>query len=112
MQREMSYALDGALASRNQGQLVSTQTIQTRTMRTPGLTPVKDGPGGMGVPLKGGATMPAKGLGFVDLELPVVGKVHWSSLALGAGLGLLVWKMTKKRRSDFSQKVARAIAAE
>jgi hypothetical protein len=110
MQREMSYALDGALSSRNQGQLVSTQTIQTKTMRTPGLTPVKDGPGGMGVPLKGGATMPSKGLGFVDVSLPVVGEVHWRSLILGGLVGLVVWKMSKKKRSGFSQRVASALA--
>lgn len=37
MDRDMSYALDGAFSTRNQGQLVASRTEQNHSVRTPGL---------------------------------------------------------------------------
>jgi hypothetical protein len=36
----MNYDLDGIFATRNQGQLISSDVTQRRTVRTPGLQPV------------------------------------------------------------------------
>jgi hypothetical protein len=105
MKRDMSYALDGAMSTRNQGQLVSTQRVQTQTMRTPGLVATGD-QGGMGKPLPTVGTKPAQGLGAFSLELPLVGTVHWPTLALGVIAGAAVWSLTSARRQAFKQRVA------
>jgi hypothetical protein len=117
MQRDMSYALDGAFSTRNQGQLISTQRIQTQTMRTPGLVPVKDTQsGGMGVPTPGGAkTRPAgmaglPGMGAFEITVPIFGTISWGSLALGAIIGVVAWKLTTGKRQQVKAKLASALA--
>lgn len=105
MKRDMSYALDGAFSTRNQGQLVSTQRVQTQAIRTPGLVNVGD-QGGMGKALPTVGTKPTGGLGAFALELPLVGAVHWPTLALGIIAGAAVWAMTTSRRQEFKRKVA------
>ena len=39
--RSMNYDLDGIFASRNQGQLISSEPTYRNTVRTPGLTPMR-----------------------------------------------------------------------
>lgn len=117
MQRDMSYALDGALSTRNQGQLISTQRLQTQTMRTPGLVQVRDSnAGGMGVPTPGGAGIrPAgvaglPGMGAFEITLPIFGTISWGSLALGAIIGVVAWKLTTGKRQQVKAKLASALA--
>lgn len=75
----MSYDLDGVFASRNQGQLVSTVAQQQRTLRTPGLVPLRRTPNGF-VPMSG------MGEGWMDgtTDLPLLGTVSNKTLLLGA----------------------------
>jgi hypothetical protein len=46
MQRDMSYDLDGMMATRNAGELVAVRQTRTRVQRSPGLTPVARMAGG------------------------------------------------------------------
>jgi hypothetical protein len=119
MQRDMSYALDGAFSTRNQGQLISTQRLQTQTMRTPGLVQLRDSnAGGMGVPTPGGAGIrPAGGVsglpgmsGF-EITLPIVGTINWPSLLFGAAIGILAWKLSTGKRQQVKAKLASALAS-
>lgn len=105
MERQMTYDLDKTLSSRNQGQLLSTQRVQTQAMRTPGLNPVRDtSKGGMGVPVPSGQ------LGAFEVELPIVGVINWRSLAFGAALGVIVWQLTKSRREAGAEQVGKKVA--
>jgi hypothetical protein len=117
MQRDMSYALDGAFSTRNQGQLISTQRVQTQTMRTPGLVALRDSnSGGMGTPTPGGAGIrPAgvaglPGMGGFELTLPIVGTINWPSLLFGAAIGILAWKLSTAKRQQIKTKLASALA--
>jgi hypothetical protein len=120
MNRDMSYALDGAFSTRNQGQLVSTQRIQTQTMRTPGLVQVRDSnAGGMGTPSPGGASMPRKaggmsglpGMGAFDITLPIIGTISWPSLLFGAAIGIVAWKLSTGKRQQMKSKLASALVS-
>jgi len=119
MQRDMSYALDGAFSTRNQGQLMTLAKVQTKAMRTPGLLPAgrKNNPralkgAGMGARKYGpGMGSRAPGMAGFAVELPFFGELKWSQLALGAGLGLLVWKLTAGKRDSAKKQIARALAS-
>ncbi len=106
--RDMSYALDGVLSTRNQGQLISSTPVATKVTRTPGLAPVKIRPSyrkipgsisGMGqyvdAPSYSGGSLvdhALRGLG-AEINLPVVGAVSVGTIAV-VGLGL--WFLTRK----------------
>lgn len=106
MDRTLSSDIDSALSTRNQGQLVSTQRVTTETLRTPGLIPVPNA--GSAKPLPPGTLQ--GGLGFVDVTVPYIGTINWKSLALGAGIGLLVWKLTAGRRQRAKAAVVKALS--
>lgn len=103
MDRTLSSDIDSALSTRNQGQLVSTQRVTTETLRTPGLSPVAS-PGGEVRPVAPGE------LQGIDLSVPFFGTINWRSLALGALGGVLLWKITTRRRRAATQRAKSAVA--
>ena len=107
MDRTLSSDIDSALSTRNQGQLVSTQRVTTETLRTPGLIPVPNAGGARPLPP---GTLQGGGLGFVDVTVPYIGTINWKSLALGAGIGLVVWKLTAARRQRAKAAVVKALS--
>lgn len=105
MQRSMSYALDGALSTRNQGQLYSQAVVQNKTMRLPGLKEV---------PLKGSGTgnkltrsrrdtyTPGMaggclGCGMGNITLPMLGEVSFRDLAIGGVLVAVGFYLLKRK---------------
>lgn len=102
MDRTLSSDIDSALSTRNQGQLVSTQRVTTQTLRTPGLVPVPNA--GAAKPLPPGTLQ-----GF-DLTVPWIGTINWKSLAAGALVGVVLWKLTAGRRQKATQRAKEAVA--
>lgn len=81
--REMTYDLDGVFASRNQGQLIASTSMQAKAIRTPGLIPISRQNLGVKVPSGFGDWLGA------ETELPVVGKVS-NKLLLGGAIAIAV----------------------
>lgn len=80
-QRDMSYDLDSVFSTRNQGQLISAKPVQTKMVRTPGLTQVS------------GDMMPGMGdeaPGVMSFQM------NWGTLLIGAGLCFVVMRALKK----------------
>lgn len=105
MQRHMNYQLDGVLSTRNQGQLVTQQTVTNKTMRLPGLKPVSMKGTGTGTKLSrqrktsyapGMAGCATCGLGH-GIVLPLVGEVSLRDLALGAVVVIAGMYLLKRR---------------
>ena len=95
-QRDMSYSLDGVFATRNQGQLISSQKTQTKMVRTPGLVAMPQT--GKHYPLAktGGHRTVFSGLsGLTDatVNVPLFGTV---SVVMLGGIALGAWLLFKK----------------
>lgn len=106
MDRALSSDIDASMATRNQGQLISQARVTTETLRTPGLVKVPDASGPT-MPLAPGTL---QGVGFVDVSVPFFGQINWKSLALGAVLGLIVYKMTANKRKAMKARTAAAVS--
>ena len=113
MQRDMSFDLDAAFSTRNEGELLSVRPAKTQVLRTPGLTVVSDGeaydlpsegadPMGMpsDSPLPYFRDEPAsvEGLGGAVVNVPVLGQTNLLHVALGAAIGAaVVWFLFRKK---------------
>lgn len=101
--RHMNYDLDGVFASRNQGQLVSSQVQQSKMVRTPGLIPMKATRMGYApaIPFAGyEQAMAYQGTaGWMDgsTDVPMVGSVS-NKVLLGsvAAVGILAFILFRK----------------
>lgn len=106
--RHMNYDLDGVFASRNQGQLIASEPVQRRMVRTPGLVPMRKTPGGYApaIPFAGyEQAMAYQGSagfgGWFDntTNLPLIGAVSNKVLAASAvGLGIAAFLYFRKKR--------------
>ncbi len=95
MNRDMSYELDDVFADRNAGELVLTEEVKTKVLRTPGLRHL-DPPEDHNIP-----TPTARSLSIPmaspmtdlagDITLPIVGAVSVQKLAIGAAVGIGIW---------------------
>jgi hypothetical protein len=104
--RSMNYDLDGVFASRNQGQLISSTPTQRKTVRTPGLVPMRATPMGYSasIPFAGYeqamAYQGSAGMGgWLDgsTNVPMVGAVS-NKVLLGsvAAVGVLAFILFRK----------------
>lgn len=124
MKRDMSYDLDGAMSTRNQGQLIAQQRIQTQAMRTPGLQKIS--PPGPSTALPHTTAQAAQGpaitpvhdtkgvhpvqLGQMSLTLPGIGTIDGKSLLIGAGL-VFLWTTLRNRRGRARREVGAQLLA-
>ncbi len=109
MQRDMSYDLDDVFSGRNAGELISEPVVKTRVLRTPGLR-VLEGPQtksldpaldrslsiATGIPLDQGMYTKAGDLAG-DINIPVIGPVSVTQLAVGAAIGAGIWYFFLRR---------------
>lgn len=109
MHRDMSFDLDAAFSTRNDGELISTRPSRTQVLRTPGLTVLtpdeyeslpSEGDDPMGFPsdsaLPYEQDQPAavEGLG---VSIPGLGETNLMHVALGVAIGAaIVWLIRKK----------------
>ncbi len=95
MQRDMSYELDDMMSTRNAGELVLSEEVKTKVLRTPGLRHL-DPPEDHNIPTPTARSLsiptsrPMSDLAG-DINLPVVGPVSVQKLAIGAAVGLGIW---------------------
>lgn len=106
MDRALSSDIDSSMATRNQGQLISQARVTTEALRTPGLVSVPNATGSA-QPLAPGTLQ--GGVGFVDVSVPFIGTINWKSLALGAVLGLVVYKMSSGKRRALKERTKAAV---
>jgi hypothetical protein len=123
-ERDMSSYLDASLSTRQQGQLISARQVVTRTVRAgdglkelPGpevnydTTDQRFRPQSISAP--GPGRVPHLGAkraaGLADFELPYVGKLDLKSLAVGAGVGALIYMIMKGRAEARRRRVAAAV---
>lgn len=98
MDRDMSYDLDDSFALRDAGEVQPMPEVKTRVLRTPGLAPVL-APNEITKLRDAGEAMPVRdmaGVGALEVDLPVVGKVNLLHVGLAVGATLLVCKLLKK----------------
>lgn len=134
MNRDMSSPMDASLSTRNQGQLVSTQQVVTRTHRVgsgmrevplehSSVKRIPRGPAyadrravGMdqdtSLPLARGAGFGvSKAQGLSNIEVTGLGTttIKWIGVSMIAGI--VLWKLTAGRRAKYKDKTAKAIQA-
>jgi hypothetical protein len=105
MQRDMSYELDDAFSSRNDGEVLLVDEPKPRVLRGGGSTNISrpnavalrdSGPVESDDVLRHGYT-PATGLQGTTVDLPLVGQVNLLHVGLGIAAGAaLVWLLSKK----------------
>ncbi len=108
--RDMSYALDGAFSTRNQGELIRAQPVPTTQVRTPGLIPMTAADvRAQSIPFAGMELAGDRprgifaGLGEMlagDITLPVIGTVDKKVAVIGglAATAALYWFVLRKKR--------------
>lgn len=117
MQRDMSSPLDASMSTRNQGQLISEETVITHASRTPGLqelpavahTSHQRIPGtGMGKVMRGQGYGQPQGLAEFSLNVPYLGTLDMKTLAVGVLFGAILYKFTGGARAKMKAKLSRA----
>lgn len=97
--RSMTYDLDGIFASRNQGQLISSEVAQRKMIRTPGLVPIRTSPAWKNSPRRTRPMLRSQTHGMGDITLPVVGAVSTTTALLGAaGIGVIAFLLYKNAK--------------
>ena len=107
MMRDMSSPMDASLSTRNQGQLVSTETVVTRPTRVGNLRPVPAVTKPI-TPLasEGQKVRPATGLG--EITVPGLGTASWKWLGVAAVAGIVLWKLSSGKRKAASEATRKA----
>lgn len=84
MQRDMSSPMDASLSSRNNGQLISTQSVVTQAQRIGNMQPVPmDSKGVRPIPTTG--VVPATGLSDITVTGLGTTSLKWILVAMAAG---------------------------
>lgn len=103
MQRDMSSPMDASLSSRNNGQLINTQSVVTQARRIGNLQPVPmDSKGVRPIPSR--AAVPATGL--QDITVTGLGTTNLKWLLVAAAAGAVAFRLmygrkeTKQRRHE------------
>jgi len=127
MQRDMSSPMDASLSTRNQGQLISTQTVVTGVHRVGDMRQVDITPSGSrpvptvrprGLPFRpilplvrgpGQGVTPAQGL--QDITVTGLGSTNLKWIAVSMLAGIVLWKLTAGRRAKTKEALAKASQA-
>lgn len=103
MQRDMSYELDDAFSTRNDGEVLLMDEPRPRVLRSGGSTNISRpndvalrdaGP----VAIYDSPVRPASGLAGVEVDLPLIGKINLIHLGVGIAAGAaLMWFLNRKK---------------
>jgi hypothetical protein len=105
MQRDMSYELDDAFGSRNDGEVLLVDEPKPRVLRGGGGTSIsrpnavalRDSGPVVDANIDGATYTPATGLQGATVDLPLVGTVNLLHIGIGIAAGAaLVWFLSKK----------------
>lgn len=109
MNRDMSYELDDAFSSRNDGEIISLQAPRPRVLRggdqttpiyKPNYQAIHDeGPIHAATSVYDGQQPTrATGLMGAEVDIPVIGKINLVHIGVGIGLGVLaMWLLSGKK---------------
>lgn len=131
MQRDLSSPMDASMSTRNQGQLVSTQSVVTQVRRVgnmrqtsiqhPQASRVPRGQHFQDRPIGsiGKASPLSLGRGFgvsraqglSEITINALGTTSWKWIGASMLAGIVLWKLTAGRRNKAKERTSKAIAA-
>lgn len=106
MNRDMSYELDDAFSTRNDGEVLLMDEPRPRVLRGGGSTNISRpnavalrdaGPVEIDAEVMGDRTVKAKGLAGMEVDLPIIGKVNLVHVGIGAAVGIGLYLLLKKK---------------
>jgi hypothetical protein len=108
MHRDMSSPMDASLATRNEGQLISTQQMVSRPVRVGNMREVHLA---SRQPTSIQRPQARRMTSLADINVDGLGSTTWKWLAVAAVGGVVAWHFTAGQRAKARRKVSAARAA-